>query len=829
MLVPVISAGNYSYETPWSPDYYTRGNLQDLPGFTVDSQGNAHVASVGNSPIQTFSSSGTILESSAAIDWQKTLGGSNDEVIYGGGVTILPDGSFFIVSSYTQSSDGDVSGYHGGRDIWIAKLRSDRTIEWEKCLGGSGNETGNSYPTQLADGGYLISGTTTSNDGDVSGNHGGGDIWLVKISNNGTLEWQKCLGGSGLEEKPSIQMFARVPGGYIITATTRSNDGDVSGNHGGRDFWLMQFNITSRTIEWQRCLGGTRDEIGSYSNMLVWNGAETEFIIMGITESNDGDVSGNHGGSDLWFLKMFQNRTIAWQKCLGGSGNETGYDASPEFESTEDGGYLLSGFTESNNGDVSGNHGGGDTWIVKLNSNRGIEWQKCIGGSASDPKWFFNLITNDRIRVRGSTFSRDGDMTQSHGNKDFWIATLFANGTIESVTCLGGSGDESARSEYHQSSGSETIIFTSNSTDGDVTGNHGANDLWLVSLNPDTSINWSHCYGGSLDDWGAGLGIVWGAGQYPAQDGTFIFYGYTISNNGDVSGNHGNKDIWIVQSHLTPNTATSSQIGIFRPSTGYWYFDNNLDGTVDKSFRYGSSTDQIMKGNWTGTGTDGIAIFRPSTGYWYFDNNLDGTVDKSFRYGSSTDRIIAGDWQGTGRDGIAIFRPSTGYWYFDNNLDGTIDKSFRYGSSTDRIIAGDWQGTERDGIAIFRPATGYWYFDYNLDGTVEKSFRYGSSTDRITVGKWQGTQQDGIAIFRPSTGYWYFDYNLDGTVDKSFRYGSSTDQVIAGDWNSDGSDGIAIFRSSTGYWYFDNNLDGSVDKSFRYGSSTDRIIVGKWV
>jgi hypothetical protein len=274
-------------------------------------------------------------------------------------------------------------------------------------------------------------------------------------------------------------------------------------------------------------------------------------------------------------------------------------------------------------------------------------------------------------------------------------------------------------------------------------------------------------------------------------------------------------------------TSGGDGITIFRPSTGYWYFDYDLNGMVDNSFRYGSSTDQIINGDWQGTGTNGIAIFRPSTGYWYFDYNLDGTVNKNFRFGSSTDRIIKGNWAGTG-DSIAIFRPSTGYWYFDYNLDGSIDKSFRFGSSTDQIIAGDWDGDGKDGIAIFRPSTGYWYFDYNLDGILNKSFRYGSKGDRIIVGKWQGTQ-DGIAIFRPSTGIWYFDYNLDGTVDKSFRYGSSTDQIIAGDWNGDGSDGIAIFRPSTGYWYFDYNLDGTVDKSFSYGSSTDRIITGKWV
>ena len=224
---------------------------------------------------------------------------------------------------------------------------------------------------------------------------------------------------------------------------------------------------------------------------------------------------------------------------------------------------------------------------------------------------------------------------------------------------------------------------------------------------------------------------------------------------------------------------------IFRPATGYWYFDFNLDGMVNKSIRYGGSTDQIVSGDFNGDGKDGIAIFRPSTGYWYFDYNLDGAVDKSFRYGGSTDQIIKGDWQGTGKDGIAIFRPSTGYWYFDYNLDGIVDKSFRYGGSTDQIIKGDWQGTGKDGIAIFRPSTGYWYFDYNLDGTVDKSFRYGGTSDQIIVGKWQGTLQDGIAIFRPSTGYWYFDYNLDGTVDKSFRYGGSTDQIIKGDWHGD--------------------------------------------
>ena len=83
----------------------------------------------------------------------------------------------------------------------------------------------------------------------------------------------------------------------------------------------------------------------------------------------------------------------------------------------------------------------------------------------------------------------------------------------------------------------------------------------------------------------------------------------------------------------------------------------------------------VVKGN------DGIAIFRNSSGYWYFDHNLDGIINKSFRYGGIGDQIVKGDWDGDGKDGIAIFRPSTGYWYFDYNLDGVVDKFFRYGGS----------------------------------------------------------------------------------------------------------------------------------------------------
>ncbi|MDD3630676.1 MAG: hypothetical protein PHF55_06625 [Bacteroidales bacterium] len=83
----------------------------------------------------------------------------------------------------------------------------------------------------------------------------------------------------------------------------------------------------------------------------------------GGTWSNDGDMSGNHGGYDALVVKLNSSGNIEWQKCLGG----TDYDYAYSIHQTSDGGFIVAGSTESNNYDVSGNHGASDAWVVKLN------------------------------------------------------------------------------------------------------------------------------------------------------------------------------------------------------------------------------------------------------------------------------------------------------------------------------------------------------------------------------------------------------------------------------------------------------------------------------
>src|SRR5436190_12259968 len=104
----------------------------------------------------------------------------------------------YIVAGTSNSVNGDVTNHHGTAstsDCWIIKLNSAGTILWQKSYGGTNNDYASSIK-QTTDGGYIFSGYTSSNDGDVSGNHGGfEDGWVVKTDSTGTLIWQKCLGG----------------------------------------------------------------------------------------------------------------------------------------------------------------------------------------------------------------------------------------------------------------------------------------------------------------------------------------------------------------------------------------------------------------------------------------------------------------------------------------------------------------------------------------------------------------------------------------------------------------------------------------------------------
>ena len=221
-------------------------------------------------------------------------------------------------------------------------------------MGGTNNDTAHSIQ-QTSDGGFIVAGTSPSTDGDVMGNHGFYDSWIVKLSSTGSIQWQKALGGTAEDVANHIQQTT--DGGYIIAGYTYSTDGNVTGNHGGGDYWVIKLSNTG-SMEWQKTLGGTNTD-WAFSIQQTTDGG---YIVAGQTTSLDGDVTGNQGIRDYWVIKLTSIGNIQWQKALGG----TNYDHSLSIQQTIDGGHIVAGWSTSIDGDITSNQGSYDSWVVKL-------------------------------------------------------------------------------------------------------------------------------------------------------------------------------------------------------------------------------------------------------------------------------------------------------------------------------------------------------------------------------------------------------------------------------------------------------------------------------
>ncbi|WP_293896497.1 kelch repeat-containing protein [Flavobacterium sp.] len=411
------------------------------------------------------------------------------------------------------------------------------SIQWQKTLGGTGYDNANSIQ-QTADGGYIVTGNTQSNDGDLTGNHGGQDVWVMKLNSVGTIQWQKTLGGTGNETSNSIQQTT--DGGYILAGSTTSNNGDVSGNHGSNDFWVVKLN-SAGIIQWQKALGGLSNDQG-YS---VRQTSDDGYIVVGSTTSVDGDVIGGVSGNatDIWVVKLNSVGDITMQKKLGGLGNEIAYSV----QQTSDG-YLLAGSTDlSSNTFVVGN-GGYDAWVMKINNSGSIIWKKAYGGNSDDYFYSIQQTTDGNYILAGSSDSNNGDVTGNHGGDDFWVVKIFSsNGDVQWQNSFGGTGGEKAKSVQQTTDGGYIIVGATDSSDGDLAGNNigvGGANTWIVKLYNNGTLQWQETLEGS--------GAEIGNSIQQTTDGGYIIAGFTNSNDGDVIGNHGNFDAWVVKLELDP-------------------------------------------------------------------------------------------------------------------------------------------------------------------------------------------------------------------------------------------------------------------------------------
>ncbi len=399
------------------------------------------------------------------IEWQKCYGGTGGEGILS--VAETQDNGF-IAAGFTNSDDGDVTNYHDGGDAWVIKTDINGNLQWQKCYGGAGFEQAYSI-IATSDGGYIFEGATNSNDGDVSGNYGGWDIWIVKLDSLGTILWERCYGGTSSEEDGTI---IEVMGGYVFVGSTSSNDGDVTGYQGfGRDVWLVHIDYSGNII-WQKCIYGINDDRGHTVKQTIDNG----FLISGDAGHWNGVCQST---LDIWMMKVDSVGNLIAGYCRGGPDEDVSFCAQP----TSNNGSIFVGKVLSGGGNISGFQGGAfDIWVVKNDSLGNIEWEKCLGGSSMEDSYSIIECTDGTYILTGSTDSNDGNVNNVIGSTDMWVVKLDPFGTILYANNFGGTSGERGRQIIETTDEKYVVGGWTYSSNVHTTENFGGGDFWLIKL-----------------------------------------------------------------------------------------------------------------------------------------------------------------------------------------------------------------------------------------------------------------------------------------------------------------------------------------------------------
>jgi hypothetical protein len=331
-------------------------------------------------------------------EWAKAYGSSLEESTSYSIEQTLDKGYIVIGFVHVES---------GNQDFWIMKLNGTGYISWQKLYGGSGVDTVYCLQ-QTEEGGYIVAGRTDSFTTSMA-------FWILKLDDEGGILWQKTYGGAtgnSLEVAYSIQQTA--DDGYIVAGETRT----ASGNY---DCWVLKLDGNGNVM-WEKTYGGSEDD-RAYSIEQTRDGG---YIVAGKSWSFGA------GLYDIWVLKLNSDGTVLWQKTYGGSENDTTIYTN-SIQQTADDGYILVGDTNSFGA------GGVDIWVLKLDSNGNITWQKTYGGSLQHEGAYCIKQT------REGGYIVVGKIRSFGGDSDSLVLKLDTNGDVSWQKTYGSIGADSAR------------------------------------------------------------------------------------------------------------------------------------------------------------------------------------------------------------------------------------------------------------------------------------------------------------------------------------------------------------------------------------------------
>ena len=378
-------------------------------------------------------------------EWNRTYGGSSDDVGTYGQQT--KDGGY-IITGYTSSYGADAPfswliKVQHRGDLWLIKTDAEGQKEWDRTYGGLGKDLG-FFVQQTKDEGYIIVGGKKSFW--IIGSY---DLWIIKTDAKGNVLWDRTFGGSGEDLGFSVQQTN--DDGYIIAGYTSFTN--------GKKAWIIKIDSQGNK---QLDMATGRADSEAASIGLTKDGG---YIITGYTPSS------GSGKEDVWLIKTNSKLHWDWLKTFGGPSRDLGLSV----QETEDGGYIIAGLTESFGA------GKGDVWLIKTDPKGDREWDRTFGGS--------NFDSGASVQQ-----TRDGG----------YIVTGYNTTTIDNV-------------------GSYSRLFNSD--------NIGR--VWLIKTDSEGIELWNETFGGTRNDWGNSV--------QETRDGGYIITGVTESYGA------GKEDVWLIK------------------------------------------------------------------------------------------------------------------------------------------------------------------------------------------------------------------------------------------------------------------------------------------
>lgn len=403
--------------------------------------------------------------STPELNWEKGFGGKNKDYVR----DMVRTENGYLITGSTENPEEEFK-FDQGVAVW--KLDHNGNLMWRQTYGGDLDDAVSSIK-RTKDNNYVLAGSTRSSEGDISDNPHAPSftIWIMKMNDNGDLIWEETYGGTGRDYGNSV--IPHSENGFIVVGRSRSDDGDVKEKPGIWNGWILHLNDQGK-MKWDTVMGGILRESFRSADTTHDGG----FVVGGWTGSN------HPHGDQGWLLKFDQNKNLEWERIF--SEGTKGYSVSV----TKDGDYIMTG---EHRGDIS-NPNPPAFWAVKLDESGEKLWEKAYGGSQREAANDVTVTEDNEYVLTGYSKSQDGDISNpaSKENVFYWALKIDEKGIPLWDISLGGSKTDVPEAITSDGGKGYTLAGDTRSHNGDVhnnPGDSGKTSGWVANLKYPTANN----------------------------------------------------------------------------------------------------------------------------------------------------------------------------------------------------------------------------------------------------------------------------------------------------------------------------------------------------